>query len=226
MIQVTSLTQYLNEIGQYPRLEAGADLTADRETLINSNLRLVVTIAKTYARHSDELLDYIQDGNLGLIIAADRYDASRGPFANYAGYHIRNCITEGQIVMSRLVRLPRPAFKNYGRIIDLYAKGYTAEQIVETLDSRDLSVDIVKKTIAYGTTELPPEQASNDHLVEDAAEAHLIGKRMESELTEKQRKVVWHRFEGYKLSELGEIMGVSHQAVRSLEQNGLKKLAS
>ncbi len=102
-MQSEALAHYLGRVGSYPRLEVAAERTADRVDLITSNLRLVVHIAKGYARNGDELLDRIQDGNVGLCKAADAFDADRGAFAAYAGLRIR-----AEIRSRRVDRLGKP----------------------------------------------------------------------------------------------------------------------
>lgn len=93
------LTHYLTEVGKIPLLDPEHEAWADEETLVVSNLRLVVTLAKSYARDPEELLDRIQDGNYGLILAARTFDPSKGKFSSWAtGYikgSIRNRFTDG-----------------------------------------------------------------------------------------------------------------------------------
>jgi RNA polymerase primary sigma factor len=113
-----SLEQYLQEIGRRPllsraqevqlakRVEAGDP--AARQTMIESNLRLVAAIAKPYAGRGVELLDLIQEGTLGLMRAVDKYDWRRGvKFSTYAAWWIKHGISEA-IVRARPVRLPGP----------------------------------------------------------------------------------------------------------------------
>ena len=85
------LALYLGTIGRYPRLTEEQEKQADRETLITSNLRLVVHIAKQYApvHEVDRFVEYLQDGNEGLVKAADAYDPSRGKFSVCAALYIR-----------------------------------------------------------------------------------------------------------------------------------------
>lgn len=85
------LALYLGTIGRYPRLTEEQEKQADRETLITSNLRLVVHIAKQYApvHEVDRFVEYLQDGNEGLIKAADAYDPSRGKFSVCAALYIK-----------------------------------------------------------------------------------------------------------------------------------------
>jgi RNA polymerase primary sigma factor len=114
---VDSLRRFLAEIGRYPlltreqevelmqRVERG-DLEA-RERLVNSNLRLVVSIAKRYQGHDVPLLDLIQDGILGLIRAVEKFDWRRGyKFSTYATWWIRQAVQRGIDNRSRLIRLP------------------------------------------------------------------------------------------------------------------------
>lgn len=238
-----TLSRYLADISKHPMLAVGGDAYASREELIISNLRLVVTIAKKYAKYVEELLDFIQDGNTGLVIAADRYDPGKGSFSNYAAYHIKNCIIEGQIVMARTVRLPRTAFKNYTQIKVMHEKGCKPERIAAALG---LDVYAVKRTLEYaeeksdysaeekggvragkhGATSLHREIENPEDLpVEDAGEAHLAVKRMHRLLTAKQRQVIQKRLEGFTFKEIGEETRTTHQAVMMLEKAALSRLA-
>jgi RNA polymerase primary sigma factor len=114
---VDSLRRFLAEIGRYPlltreqevelmkRIERGDSDARDR--LVNSNLRLVVSIAKRYQGHDVPLLDLIQDGMLGLIRAVDKFDWRRGyKFSTYATWWIRQAVQRGIDNRSRLIRLP------------------------------------------------------------------------------------------------------------------------
>src|SRR5262245_5643792 len=112
-----SLTRYFDEVGRYPlltrhqeirlaRLAAAGDATAKRR-LVESNLRLVVTIARGYQGMGLDLLDLIQEGNLGLMRAVDRYDVSReARFGTYAAWCIRADICRALSTKSRVIRLP------------------------------------------------------------------------------------------------------------------------
>jgi RNA polymerase primary sigma factor len=113
----TSLNAYYQEMGKYPLLSKDEELIlvkkiakGDREarqTLINANLRLVIAIAKHYSHNDRELLDLIQDGNVGLIIAANKYDYQRcNHFSTYATYWIRQSIVRNMVNTGRTIRLP------------------------------------------------------------------------------------------------------------------------
>src|SRR4051794_37592102 len=110
--------RYYEEIARYPLLSADEERTlgsraaaGDREAgrhLVESNLRLVVFIARRYAGCGLDMLDLVQEGNLGLMKAADKFDWQRGNrFATYAGYWIRQSICRALAEKASLVRVPR-----------------------------------------------------------------------------------------------------------------------
>lgn len=100
------LASYLEAIGQYEQLTEDQARTASPLTLILSTLRLVVGIAKRYAHTTEELLDRIQDGNVGLIKASQTYDPAQGPWSHWAAYYIR-----GEIRNQRRDALGKPLRK-------------------------------------------------------------------------------------------------------------------
>jgi RNA polymerase primary sigma factor len=112
-----SLRRYLDEIGRYPLLSAEEEVElakriesgdpAARQSLVTANLRLVVTIAKSYPTHKADLLDLIQEGTLGLMQAADRFDWRQGTrFSTYAAPWIRNGIVKALTTAMHPIRLP------------------------------------------------------------------------------------------------------------------------
>jgi RNA polymerase primary sigma factor len=114
---VDSLKQFLAEIGRYPLLSRGQEVelmqriergdVEARDRLVNSNLRLVVSIAKRYQGHDVPLLDLIQDGVLGLIRSVDKFDWRRGyKFSTYATWWIKQAVRRGIDSRSRVIRLP------------------------------------------------------------------------------------------------------------------------
>lgn len=218
-----TLNHYLNAMGALPRLPPEQDATATEDELVKGNLRLVVKLAKRWARHtSEDLLDLIQDGNIGLIIAAERYDPARGPFGSYAGFHIRKCITEGQIVMSRTVRLPGMIFKSYRKIKELQAQGRNAGEIAKELDLRPCAV---VAALSYGIEDSCDYQGDcHQSTPEGEAEDHMFDKRIKRRLTPKQQSVVRRTLQGYEVKEISVADNLSHQAVRQLKKAAIERL--
>ena len=218
-----TLSQYLTAIGTMPRLLPEHDATATKGELINGNLRLVVAIAKQRTRRTTEdLLDVIQDGNAGLIIAAERYDHTQGSFGNYAGFHIRNSIAEGQIVMSRTVRLPRVVFKNHRKIKELEAQGWSAEQIAEKLD---IKAHQVAAALSYEMGEVYDDTAEcQQETPEDAAEGYLLERRIKRNLTPKQRNIVSRTLRGCDAKEIAEADGKTATGVRRVKADAVAAL--
>jgi len=126
---VNSITLYLQEIGQIPLLSIDLErelsirsFNGDEEAkkeLVKSNLRLVVNIAKTYLKYEVPFLDLIQEGNLGLIKAADKYDPSKNAkFSTYAAYWIKQSMTRAIANKKRMIRLPIPKYNEVGHYLE------------------------------------------------------------------------------------------------------------
>jgi RNA polymerase primary sigma factor len=147
-----SLDKYLNEISKVPMIDAQEEVELARriregdqtalEKLVNANLRFVVSVSKQYQNQGLTLGDLINEGNLGLIKAAKRFDETRGfKFISYAVWWIRQSILQALADQSRIVRLPLNKVGSIGRISAMAAKleqeherEPTAEEIAVALD--------------------------------------------------------------------------------------------
>jgi RNA polymerase primary sigma factor len=257
-----SITEYLKEIRKFSlltfeeeielshRIQNG-DLAA-RKKLIESNLRLVVTVARKYAAPDMPLLDIIQEGNLGLITAAQKYEFSYNVrFSTYACWWIQQAITRAIANKRRLIRLPFRKEELAGRIRRLsselyqkYSRYPTNEELAShlNLSERDVA-DIIRSSSSVTSLDIPideEESASLMDLVPDSTynpEDMFMKKYTHesvvgflSELKDAERDILLKRYnlmkdgESYTLKAIGNEYGVSAETVRQVELRALRKL--
>ncbi len=222
-----------------------------RETLIKSNLRLVVKIAKGYISREMDLLDLIQEGNLGLIKAADKFDFRKNVrFSTYASFWIKQSIARALSNKSRLIRLPHRKEEKLRKVTQAQQK--LAKDFGRTADNSELATetkidqDEIRAILNLPDKVLSIESSGNNddsfslkNTVEDPKynPDNIVMKNYLKEkteemldiLTEKEKKVLLYRYsflkgEKYTLKDIGDKLLISPETVRQIELRALKKI--
>ncbi len=258
-----TLEKYFNDISKYELLtpEEEVDLAqrikeGDQvalEKLTKANLRFVVSVAKQYQNGTMPLNDLINEGNLGLVKAAKKFDETRGfKFISYAVWWIRQSIMQALAEQSRMVRLPLNKISSLSKINQAvaameqeYEREPTAEELAEFLD---VTVDEIKNTMSSSSKQVsvdaPFNEGETSSLLDvlengeaDKADENLVYSdslskeidRLLSTLSEKERIVIRQFFglgEEAKLSleEIGNNLGITRERVRQIKEKALNKL--
>lgn len=256
-----SVRVYLNEIGRYPllnekeekelatKIKEGSEKA--EQQLINSNLRLVVSIAKKYTGKGLPLLDLIQEGNLGLMKAIKRYDVEKGfKLSTYATWWIRQSITRAIADKSKSIRIPVHMMETLNKIkkeSGNFEIEYTDEELAKKLGIKEETVAycrILKKNILeFSSLDSPIGEKTDSTLkdfiaddelnveddVLDAIDNDKLYQIMKSRLSERERFVLIERY-GLEtqvpktLEEVGNKLGITRERVRQIEAKALRKL--
>ena len=260
--ELDATRMYLGEIGFSPLLTAQEEVyfarlviqgdLAARNRMVESNLRLVVKIARRYMNRGLSLLDLIEEGNLGLIHAVEKFDPERGfRFSTYATWWIRQTIERALMNQTRTIRLPIHVIKE----INSYLR--TARQLAQVLDHEPSAEEIAEamgKSVAevkhmlqlnerVASVDMPigrdedrslldaiPDDNNTDplQLLQDADLHEKLGNWLE-QLNDKQRTVVKRRFgiggvEKATLEQIGSEIGVTRERVRQIQIDALRRL--
>lgn len=257
-----SLDQYLQEIGDVPLLTAEEEIELARsirngdhgalERLTKANLRFVVSVAKQYQNQGLYLTDLINEGNLGLIKAAKRFDETKGfKFISYAVWWIRQAILQALAEQSRIVRLPLNrvgALHKIGRVSsDLeqeFGREPSAEEIAEELDmtsgeimdtlrisSRHLSLDAPftpgEDNRLIDLIEDEMQSSPDESLMEEALKNEIV--RALDSLSPREGEVLTLYFginsdRSFTLEEIGIRFGLTRERVRQIKEKAIRRL--
>jgi len=259
-----SLDKYLNEIGKInmltvneeielaQRIRKGDELALEKMT--KANLRFVVSVAKQYQNQGLSLSDLINEGNMGLMKAAKRFDETKGfKFISYAVWWIRQSILQAIVDYSRLVRLPLNKVGSYNKVNEAFLNfvqkyerepsqeelaevmGITPKEVQNMLKSqrRHVSFDAPLSSDADSGTMLEVVSADADS---EAPDDELMHESMHEELrnglkilTTREVQVILHYFglngnSGRTLEEIGDMFGLTRERVRQIKERAIRKM--
>ena len=257
---------YLKEIGKYPLLTTDEEIAlakqiaegtpeeqaAAKKKLSEANLRLVVSIAKRYVGRGMQFLDLIQEGNLGLIKAAEKFDYTKGyKFSTYATWWVRQAITRAIADQARTIRIPVHMVETINKLIRVnrqlaqeLGRDPTPAEIAKEMGISESKVrEIIKIAQEPVSLETPIGEEEDSHLgdfIEDEnapAPAEVASNAMMREqlqevlhtLTPREEKVIRLRFgledgQAHTLEEVGKEFNVTRERIRQIEAKALRKI--
>ena len=260
--ETLSLDKYLHEIGKVDLLSPEKEVElakkikkGDRqafEQLINSNLRFVVSVAKQYQNQGLTLPDLINEGNLGLIKAAQRFDETRGfKFISYAVWWIRQSILQALAEQARIVRLPLNKIgsinkinKTFNQLEQEFQREPTTKEISEILDLTPEVIEEAMKAAGHHLSMDAPMRDDDGNNMYDvllnidtpSPDRGLLNNSLQQEierslatLGERESEIIRYYFglngtRPHTLEEIGEVFGLTRERVRQIKEKAIKKL--
>ncbi len=257
-----SLDKYLHEIGKVELLSAEKEVELAKsikrgdqkafETLIKANLRFVVSVSKQYQNQGLSLPDLINEGNLGLIKAAERFDETRGfKFISYAVWWIRQSILQAIAEQARIVRLPLNKIGSINKINKAFSKleqefqrEPTTEEIADLMETKpelvEASLNFAGNHVSMDAP-LREEEANNlydvmlnedsknpeDGLLDDSLRQEI--ERSLATLGDRESEILrfyfgLNRYQPHTLEEIGDEFGLTRERVRQIKEKAIKKL--
>jgi RNA polymerase primary sigma factor len=222
-----------------------------KDELIKANLRLVVSIAKKYVNRGLTLLDLIQEGNIGLMKAADRYESGKGTkFSTYSTWWIRQRITRAILDQARTIRLPVHLIEESTRISRIYTKFMrergrepAPDEVAKIMGLSVVRVNeilrAIQEPVSLETPILSEEKELKDVIIDEKSvspfktlensEASSRIEQVLSSLTEREEKIIRMRFgigvgSEHTLEEVGKYFNLTRERIRQIEIKALKKL--
>ena len=257
-----SLDKYLQEIGKVDLLTPDEEVTLAQkiregdqlslERLTKANLRFVVSVAKQYQNQGLSLGDLINEGNLGLIKAAQRFDETRGfKFISYAVWWIRQSILQALAEQSRIVRLPlnrvgslNKISKKYSELEQQFEREPSPEELAEVLEiTAKEVVDTMKISGRHVSVDAPFVQGEENSLLdvlendmEDKPDSELMADSLRREvlralstLTQREAEVIMYYFglngeQAMTLEEIGDKFNLTRERVRQIKEKAIRRL--
>ncbi|HPE43799.1 MAG TPA: RNA polymerase sigma factor RpoD/SigA [Bacteroidales bacterium] len=260
--ETASLDKYLQDIGKEDMITADQEVelarkirTGDQkalERMVNANLRFVVSVAKQYQNQGLSLPDLINEGNLGLIKAARRFDETRGfKFISYAVWWIRQSILQALAEQSRIIRLPlnqvgslNKVRKASSRLEQEFERQPSTDEIAEKLDLPEHKIDsVLKISTRYISTDAPLKEDEDmmfldSYIPDDAMDTdeplmqESLGREIQrslATLSEKEREVLNMYYgigmsHGFTLEEIGAKFDLTRERVRQIKEKAIRRL--
>jgi RNA polymerase primary sigma factor len=260
--ETASLDKYLQDIGKEEMITAEEEVELARkikagdqkalERMVNANLRFVVSVAKQYQNQGLSLPDLINEGNLGLIKAARRFDETRGfKFISYAVWWIRQSILQALAEQSRIIRLPlnqvgslNKVRKATSRLEQEFERQPSVDEIAAKLDLPEHKIDsVLKISTRYISTDAPLKEDEDmmfldSYIPDDAMDTdeplmqESLGREIQrslATLSEKEREVLNMYYgigmsHGFTLEEIGAKFDLTRERVRQIKEKAIRRL--